>query len=510
MSDITLVHLNGPNRGQTDRFEDEVVAFIRDREGQLRTDADGEGASGSPLAVIRRSGPKHEIWPAPGAPVLLDGVRLERPAPISSNDVIEVGEERRAFKVRFGAGRYKTIGDALADCAHCARHGDRSLLGTVAHFGTRAPIEVLTRVPPWQRAAMALALGVVLVGVVVLSRQTLLLQAEIGRYEKKVDDLALELDSVQSSTITADDVRVERERIQRLVDDATERFRDLTEAEDDRIIAIARAAPAVTFLQGSYGFRDPRSGELLRLRTLADGSKRPSRDRADPPLEFIFSGTGFLIDDDGLIATNRHIAEPWNFGRDAASLREAGFLGTMLRLEAYVPGQARGFPVRSAAAHDTLDVAFLRCEAGSHGVASLEFAQRLPAAGEEVTVLGYPSGLRAVLARTPPELIRPLLGMGRVSAWELAEALAAADALRPLATAGVVGQVSATAVVYDAATTYGGSGGPVLAADGRVIAINSAIVPEFGGSNLGVPAPVALEFLLEFSRAPEEATAIRR
>ena len=43
------------------------------------------------------------------------------------------------------------------------------------------------------------------------------------------------------------------------------------------------------------------------------------------------------------------------------------------------------------------------------------------------------------------------------------------------------------AVVYDAETTTGGSGGPVLDSAGQVIAVNAAILPEFGGSNIGVP-----------------------
>ena len=43
-------------------------------------------------------------------------------------------------------------------------------------------------------------------------------------------------------------------------------------------------------------------------------------------------------------------------------------------------------------------------------------------------------------------------------------------------------------MVYDAETTHGGSGGPVLDMSGAVVAVNSAILPEYGGSNLGVPA----------------------
>lgn len=65
----------------------------------------------------------------------------------------------------------------------------------------------------------------------------------------------------------------------------------------------------------------------------------------------------------------------------------------------------------------------------------------------------------------------------------------------PLATVGVVGQVTSGSVVYDAETTHGGSGGPVLSLDGQVLAVNMAILPEFGGSNLGVPASEALRLL---------------
>ena len=47
---------------------------------------------------------------------------------------------------------------------------------------------------------------------------------------------------------------------------------------------------------------------------------------------------------------------------------------------------------------------------------------------------------------------------------------------------------TSAAIVYDAETTSGGSGGPVLDIHGHVVAVNAAILPEFGGSNLGVPA----------------------
>lgn len=43
-------------------------------------------------------------------------------------------------------------------------------------------------------------------------------------------------------------------------------------------------------------------------------------------------------------------------------------------------------------------------------------------------------------------------------------------------------------MVYDAETAHGGSGGSVLTIKGEVVAVNTAIILEFGGSNLGIPA----------------------
>ena len=42
-------------------------------------------------------------------------------------------------------------------------------------------------------------------------------------------------------------------------------------------------------------------------------------------------------------------------------------------------------------------------------------------------------------------------------------------------------------LVYDAATTFGGSGGPVFGPDGTVVGVNHAGLPGFDASNFGVP-----------------------
>ena len=79
----------------------------------------------------------------------------------------------------------------------------------------------------------------------------------------------------------------------------------------------------------------------------------------------------------------------------------------------------------------------------------------------------------------------------------MAERLSESEFIRPLSSRGIVGQITAATVVYDADTTHGGSGGPVLDINGEVVAVNTAIIPEYGGSNFGVPVEHVRRLLAE-------------
>jgi S1-C subfamily serine protease len=73
--------------------------------------------------------------------------------------------------------------------------------------------------------------------------------------------------------------------------------------------------------------------------------------------------------------------------------------------------------------------------------------------------------------------------------------LAKRKLIRPLVTQGHVGDVLPDKIVYDAQTTSGGSGGPLLNSQGSVIGVTFAVVRGFGGSNFGVPIRYALPLL---------------
>jgi serine protease Do len=107
--------------------------------------------------------------------------------------------------------------------------------------------------------------------------------------------------------------------------------------------------------------------------------------------------------------------------------------------------------------------------------------------GDEVIVMGYPTGLRSMLAQPGAAFIEELQKTENTGFWSVAARLAEEGFIAPLASRGIVGQATPETIVYDAETDHGGSGGPLLDMHGDMVAVNAAILPEYGGSNLGVP-----------------------
>lgn len=114
-------------------------------------------------------------------------------------------------------------------------------------------------------------------------------------------------------------------------------------------------------------------------------------------------------------------------------------------------------------------------------------------------LLGYSTGLSALLARAEPEVAEDAM-TAAIDTASLIRELSVRNGIAPLATHGTLNDVTKTKLIYDAITTSGGSGGPVFGPDGTVIGVNFAKMRGFQGSNFGVPIRFAQPLLKQVER----------
>jgi S1-C subfamily serine protease len=284
--------------------------------------------------------------------------------------------------------------------------------------------------------------------------------------------------------------RVPREEVESL---RTELARHSTVVDDlaRRNLALKKVLEVYTggvcLLHGAFTFRAVQDGKVVDV--MGPGGKR---------VELEYLGSGFLVSREGHVVTNRHVAEPWWGNPAIAPAIARGLKPHILYLDAYFPGRdaiavdAATIRVGSGRA----DVAVLRIDATGIPVLPLhdEIADLNPLRGERVVLVGYPTGVTAMLARSDPELVEQVLG--RVNDTRaLIRELAGLRLVRPVITQGALNDVTPGKLVYDAETTSGGSGGPVFGPDGTVIGVNFAITRDFDGSNFGVPIRFARDLL---------------
>lgn len=236
---------------------------------------------------------------------------------------------------------------------------------------------------------------------------------------------------------------------------------------------------------------------VYRLR-LADGSW--ALDRRGDPDEVEYTGSGFLVTDKGHIVTNRHVALPWTEDPRHMTAIQNGATAEFTEFTVTFPGKAPMAVSQQTIKRrkDELDVAVIRLEPREiQGIPILPL-RRDGTEGEDqrAIVVGYPTGLAALLARANPTTLDELRRTAATMSDAISQ-LAAAGQIKPIITQGVVSNSEQHLIAYDAGTTSGGSGGPVFSGKGDVIAVNFAIQRNFAGNNLGVPIRFARELLEE-------------
>ena len=285
----------------------------------------------------------------------------------------------------------------------------------------------------------------------------------------------------------------------------------LQKLEADRTVAqdvIRSYSSSVCLLHVVVGFRVKGSHLILRYAALppagsplmnANGETQMQLGGFGPEVRTDSFGTGFLASSDGRIVTNHHVVEPWWKNDDVAELlKQAPDLEPMvMQMRAYFPGVSHGIPVRVKTISSDADLAVVAGDISGLNLRllSMDDSPNAAVSGEPVVLIGYPTGIDAILARTTEDALRSIAANAKSNPESLMAELAHRQLIRPTNTQGHIGDVLGDKIIYDAQTTSGGSGGPLFNAEGKVIAVNVAMLRGFGGSNFAIPVRFAKPLL---------------
>jgi len=264
-------------------------------------------------------------------------------------------------------------------------------------------------------------------------------------------------------------------------------------------------APSVCLLHISVAFLDKTSRRRLRYGSInpdgtplkdSEGNVVYTLEGRAPEVRGDFFGTGFIVDE-GKILTNHHVAQPWWKNDELSGALQQGLEPVIAEMAAYFPGSTSKIPLDVAQISEESDLALMRGDLSELKRPILKVDSRKEAAvsGQSLLSLGYATGLSAILARADEDTVKNILKVSNGDPTLVIDEVAKRNLIRPLVTQGHIGDVLVDRIVYDAQTTSGGSGGPLINHDGQVIGVTFAVVRDFGGSNFGVPIRFAQPML---------------
>ena len=262
-------------------------------------------------------------------------------------------------------------------------------------------------------------------------------------------------------------------------------------------------APSVCLLHVSVAFNEKSSGRRLRYGGISsdgsplkdsDGNTVYTTEGRAPEVRADFFGTGFIAGE-GKILTNHHVVQPWWENEDLNGIVQQGLEPVIGAIEAYFPNATNAIPVGISQISDEADLALIHGDLTELKRPILRLDKDAAVSGEALISVGYATGLDAILARAGEDAVRDIVKLTGGEPNLVLTELAKRKLIRPLVTQGHVGDVLPDKIVYDAQTTSGGSGGPLLNRHGGVIGVTFAIVKGFGGSNFGVPIKFATPLL---------------
>ena len=314
--------------------------------------------------------------------------------------------------------------------------------------------------------------------------------------QKQTDDLRQKLEAADASEVSG---------LRKELEETTSRLKRVENQSGAAERVIRANAPSVCLLHVSVSFLDQGSHRPLRYGAInpdgqplkdSDGNVVYGLEGRAPEVREDYFGTGFIVGNN-MILTNHHVAQPWWKNEELGAASQQGLQPTIAEMTAYFPDATAGIPVNLMQVSDEADLAVLRGDISALNRPSLRIDGRQEAAisGQPLISLGYATGISAILARAGEDTVKDIVKASGGDAKKIVDELEQRKLIRPLVTQGHIGDISPDKIVYDAQTTSGGSGGPLINRDGQVIGVTFAVVRGFGGSNFGVPIRYAQPLL---------------
>ncbi len=485
---IQLLHLSGPYRGQTITYATEKVLF------GTASDADVSYPEGINVKERHASltffeeGCAFHLRAIDGS-VFVNQQEI-REVILEQGDLLEIGHggPKVRFRIQADGKPCKPLRLILHDAREVG--GESGLVAS-----TKSLCRDLCTQATWKLKigfplfVIAVAFGAAYVGGFIgsartaqeqdalLERQAVVYQNEIARIDEQLQEFRRDQMGLVSRQ-EVDELRKDLAKRASVVDVLVQRNTALK-----KVLEVY--SRGVCLLHGAFTLKVQQEGTFVPL-SGPDGN----------PLEMEYIGSGFLASVEGHVITNRHVVEPWWNNEAIGPLLQHGMVPELVRLTATFPGK-QPIPINPSTirlSEDGVDVAILKIQVNDVPVLPLFAGEVQAARGGRVILLGYPTGLKAILARAERDLAAEVLSRATDMTTLISE-LAGRKAILPVITQGALNEVMEKRLVYDAETTSGGSGGPVFGPDGTVIGINFAITSDFDGSNFGVPIHYARKLL---------------